>query len=135
MNPSRTDQIAIKTFLTMVGVTYLCLAVWCALQPVGTSQAIGFQIASGSGHSEYLTVYGGLQFGLGLLFLWPLIRNAYVESTLRLCLVIHGSIVGFRTLSFGIYQDIHPVTIYLAVGEWCLFILSVLAVGWYHRQR
>ncbi len=135
MNPSRTDQIAIKTFLTMVGVTYLCLAVWCALQPVGTSQAIGFQIASGSGHSEYLTVYGGLQFGLGLLFLWPLIRNAYVESTLRLCLVIHGSIVGFRTLSFGIYQDIHPVTIYLAVAEWCLFILSVLAVGWYHRQR
>ena len=77
----------------------------------------------------------GLQFGLGLLFLWPLIRNADVESTLRLCLVILGSIVGFRTLSFGIYQDIHPVTIYLAVAEWCLFVLSVLAVGWYHRQR
>ena len=62
----------------MVGVTYLCLAVWCALQPVGTSQAIGFQIASGSGHSEYLTVYGGLQFGLGLEASWASVRSVLV---------------------------------------------------------
>lgn len=38
-------------------------------------------------------------------------------------------------ISFGMYQDIHPVTTYLASAEWYLYILSVIAVGWHHRQR
>ena len=64
-----------RTFLAIVGIAYLVLAVWCALKPGQTSNSVGLTLQPGSGQSEYLVVYGGLQLGLGLFFLWPLLQH------------------------------------------------------------
>lgn len=122
-------MFATKLFLAVVGFAYLALALWCVFLPERTSQSVGFTLKPGSGQSEYLVVYGGLQLGLALVFLWPLLRSTDPKEALFACLVIHGSIVAFRALSFARYSGIGSTTYVLAVIEWLIFLAS-LGLWW-----
>ncbi len=79
---------------------------------------MGFTLQPGSGQSEYLTVYGGLELALGLMFLWPLVRPSETAYTLFLCLLIHGCLVAFRTAGFITFAGIPTTTCALAATEW-----------------
>lgn len=114
-----------RTFLAIVGVAYLLLAAWCVAKPGQTSNSVGFTLQPGSGQSEYLVVYGGLQLGLGLYFLWPLLRSDAEPSVLILCVVLHGCLVLMRSTSLVMYTGIGPTTYYLAVVEWAIFLGSL----------
>lgn len=117
-------MLAAKIFLTVVGAAYLFLALWCTLRPEQTSAAVGFRLTPGSGQSEYLVVYGGLQLGLGLAFLWPWIRKDSLSYALLLAVLVHGAIVVFRTVGFLRYSDFQTTTYYLAGTE-----IVILAAG------
>lgn len=117
-----------RIFLTLVGIAYLALAGWCLLQPQRTARSVGFELITGPGQSEYLTVYGGLQIGLGLLFLAPWLKPDLTGPALLACLVIHTSLVCFRTLGFLLYSNLTSTTYTVAVIEWILFLLSALLV-------
>lgn len=119
----------VRNLLTIVGLAYLVLAVWCAVSPVKTSQSVGFDLQPGSGQSEYFVIYGGLQLALGLVFLLPLIKPDVTVFALMACVLIHGCIVLFRSLSFLLYTGIQPVTYILSVVEWLIFIASAI-VAW-----
>ncbi len=115
-----------KVILGLIGAMYIALAVWCSVQPERTSNTVGFQLRPGSGQSEFLTIYGGLELALGLAFLAPLLREEYVPYSLLLCLVVHTSLVAFRTAGFLMFSDIPRTTYYLAAAEWGLLLI----VGW-----
>lgn len=117
-----------KCVLALVGAIYLYLALWCAIQPAVTSRLVGLTIEPGSGQSEFLTVYGGLEFGLALVFLMPFVKPHLVQASLLSCLLIHGSLVAFRTVGFLLYEGIQPMTWKLATGEWAILLLSAIAV-------
>lgn len=121
-----------KLFLTVVGVAYWALAAWCALKPEQTSNAIGLQLKPGAGQSEYFTVYGGLQLGLGLLFLWPWVQSDSLDFALLACLIIHAGLVLMRSLAFVLYSGIPPMTIGFALSEWLILGGSVLF--WFLRR-
>lgn len=123
---------ATRLFLAAVGITYLYLAAWCSLKPGETSQLVGFDLKPGSGQSEFLAVYGGLELGLACVLLLPLIRPKQVESSLLVCLIVHACLVLFRSVSFFLYRDIQAMTYKLAVGEWIIFLG---AVGLTCRQK
>lgn len=114
-----------KIFLAVVGAMYLGLAVWCSVAPAVTSDKVGFDLKPGSGQSEFLVIYGGLELGLALVFLLPLVRADYLASSLMACVLIHACLVAFRTLSFWLYSDISSMTYKLAVGEWVILILAL----------
>lgn len=114
-----------RILLTIVGGLYLYLAIWCTVRPESTSKLVGFDLQPGSGQSEFLTVYGGLEFGMALFFLLPLIRPASTRDSLLCCLLIHAGLVAFRSAGFLLYSDIQPMTWKLAVGEWVIFLLSL----------
>ncbi len=111
-----------KIFLAITGTLYLLLAIWCSISPKVTSEKVGFELMRGSGQSEFLVVYGGLEFGLALLFLLPILRAEYLQSSMLACVLIHGSLVAFRTCSFFLFSEISPMTYSLAVGEWLIFL-------------
>lgn len=117
-----------RGFLALVGAAYLLLAVWCAVQPVKTSQAVGFELKPGSGQSEFFVVYGGLEFALGLLFLWPLMSASATPWALKTCLLIHACLVVFRTISFTMYAGIPSMTYSLAAVEWVIFLGSAIVM-------
>lgn len=116
----------VRSFIACVGLLYLVLAFWCAFSPEATSQSVGFTLQSGSGQSEFLTVYGGLELGLGILFLLPLFKQEYLRFSLLTCVIIHGSLVFFRTIGFFIYSGFESITFNLAAGEWLIFVISLV---------
>src|SRR5690349_19060652 len=109
-----------RAFLAVVGAIYVILAAWCAIQPQKTADSIGFTLQEGSGQSEYLTVYGGLQLAAGLLFLLPLARDEATPWMLTACLVIHACLVLFRSAGFFLYSGISTTTYVLAAIEWAV---------------
>lgn len=111
-----------RFFLAAVGITYLGLGLWCAALPEKAATSVGFQLQPGQGQSEFLTVYGGLEVGLGLVFLWPLYRREEVALPLLACFLIHAGLVLFRTLSFFLYTGFETTTYLLAVTEWVIFL-------------
>ena len=79
---------------------YLFLGVWCAVSPDKTSGVVGFELVGGSGKSEFLTVYGGLEIGMAMIFLLPILHQRFLEYSLLSCLLLHANLVLFRGLSF-----------------------------------
>lgn len=123
-----------RIFLTLIGIVYLYLAVWCSLMPERTSRLVGFDLIPGSGQSEFLVIYGGLESAMALIFLLPLVRPRQLESSLLSCLIIHACLVLFRTVSFFLYSDIEPMTRKLAFYEWLIF-LSAAVLVWRETKR
>lgn len=118
-----------RIFLAVVGAAYIVLAAWCAVKPEMTSKSVGFALQSGSGQSEFLTVYGGLQFALGVAFLLPLLRPSESHSALMLCLLLHGSLVLFRSVGFLRFSGFPSMTYYLAATEWVIFLGAAVIFG------
>ena len=127
--------MATRILLGMLGVVYILLAIWCAAMPEQTSEAVGFTLQPGAGQSEFITVYGGFELALGLIFLWPLCRPAALEGALQICLVMHACLVLFRTSSFLLFDGIPSTTRYFATGEWVIFLLALLAVVLASRSK
>jgi hypothetical protein len=115
-----------RLFLLGIGLLYLWLAVWCTVEPQETSRLVGFQLLPGSGQSEFLVVYGGLELGLALILLWPLLQPSAAPLALLNCTLIHGCLVAFRTASFFLFSGIEPMTWKLAAGEWAIFLAGVV---------
>jgi len=127
-HPDGERIVTTRILLGGLGVVYILLAIWCAAMPEQTSKAVGFTLQPGAGQSEFITVYGGFELALGLIFLWPLFRPASLEGALRVCLLMHACLVLFRTSSFLLFEGIPATTKYFAIGEWLIFLLSLLAV-------
>lgn len=114
-----------RIVLAVVGVLYLYLGVWCTVSPAHTSKAVGFELVGGSGRSEFMTVYGGLEFGMGLLFLLPLLRPDLTAGSLWGCVLIHACLVAFRGYSLFAFDGISSMTWSLAKGEWVIFLVTL----------
>lgn len=114
-----------RIFLAVVGAAYLILAVWCSVRPAQTSQSVGYSLTPGSGQSEFLVVYGGLELGLGIVFLIPLFHPETTWFALIACLIIHACLVLFRSTSLFLYSGIQTTTYVLAVVEWLIFLGSL----------
>lgn len=114
-----------KIFLTLVGLLYLTLALWCSIDPNTTSKKVGFQLEAGSGQSEFVTVYGGLEFAMAVIFMMPWIWNESTRFALVGCLIMHASLVAFRTFAYFSFEGIGSFTHRLAIGEWVILLASI----------
>ncbi|MCA9070997.1 MAG: hypothetical protein KDA84_18850 [Planctomycetaceae bacterium] len=121
--------MAAKILLGLVGALYVLLGLYCSFLPARASKTVGFELVGGSGRSEFLTVYGGLEVAMGLVFLMPFLRPGETEFALKACLIIHACLVLFRSVGFVTFQNIGSSTTSLAIGEWVIFLAT--AVIWW----
>jgi len=124
-----TNIMMTRIYLLLTGLTYLGLAIWCTVAPESTSRKVGFSLNGDSGASEFMTVYGGLEFGLALILLLPFVRPEMESFSLLSCLLIHGSLVLFRGASLMIYRDFGSFTGRLAVCEWVILLAGLAVYG------
>ena len=122
-----------RIYLTSVSAVYLGLAIWCSVSPASTSEKVGFDLKGGTGQSEFMTVYGGLEFGLALVFLLPVFKQETVSYGVLACALVHGSLCLFRTISFFSFSNIGSMTYKLAIGEWVIFLFGA-AILYFSRQ-
>jgi len=122
-----------KFYLGLVAAIYFGLALWCVFAPDTTSKKVGFQLEGGSGQSEFMTVYGGLEFGIALVLLIALWRSETTVYGVLACVAIHASLVVFRTISLIIYNNIGSFTYQLAIGEWVVLLLGLFVWYWHTK--
>lgn len=123
-------MFAARILLAIVGAAYLFLGIWCAAAPAQTSKSVGFNLEPGSGESEFFTVYGGLEFAWGLIFLMPLVMTDATRPLLIACVLIHGMAVIFRAISFFLFTGMGTTTYALAGVEWTIFLASAAILAY-----
>lgn len=116
----------IKAYLLFNAIAYIGFALWCTFAPEKTSSAIGLQFRNGSGKSEYITVYGGLEMGVAAFFLVAGIMPKYQEAGLLFSLLFYAGLVVFRAYTFATVPGIERVTYYFAGSE---LVLGLIAAG------
>lgn len=117
-------MLAARIFLYVLAILYIGLGVWCAVAPVTTSKKVGLDRVGEAGCSEFMTVYGGLEVGMGILFALLAWRPESVSYGILACVATHGGIVAFRTASFFLYDAMHGMVVRLAISEWLILLIS-----------
>ena len=118
-------------YLYLNALVYLLLAVWCVVAPARTAAAVGYTSLSRSGQVEYLTIYGGLQLGLAILFAW-FAWSQQMRTGLVLALALYVPIVLFRSIGLVRWWPVETTTLVLAAVEW-LMLAVALWLWWQGR--
>lgn len=110
-------------FLYLNALLFAAFAAWCTLAPQRTAAAIGLQGLTAAGQSEYLTIYGGLQLGLGLFFFY-LARTGEQRLGLLFALALYVPIVAFRLVTLVRLWPVGGTTLAVAGLEVALLLAS-----------
>jgi hypothetical protein len=121
----------VNAYLWFNALLYMGLALWCTIAPDTTAHAIGFTALTPSGQTEFLAVYGGMEFGIGLLFAYFAVSRQ-PRNGLVLGVVFYGPIVLWRAWAVSQYGPLEATTLGLAAAEWVLFLLGLAL---FLRQR
>jgi hypothetical protein len=111
-------------FLWINAAMYLVLGVLCAVRPQSLAEFVGFQLAPG-GTSEFMTVYGGLEFGLGLFFAWCAWNPDYLRTGVVFSVLLYLPLALVRVTSLALAPP-SAHNLQLAAFEVSLCILAVL---------
>ncbi|HEY1035764.1 MAG TPA: DUF4345 domain-containing protein [Pseudoxanthomonas sp.] len=118
-------------YLYLNAVVYLLFAVWCTFAPARTATAVGYATLTRSGQTEYLTIYGGLQLGLAVLFAW-FAWTQQMRTGLVLAMALYVPIVLYRSVGLARWWPVETPTLLLAATEW-LMLAAALWLWWQGR--
>lgn len=115
----------VTVYLALNALLYAVFALWCAFRLESTSQSLGFVALNNSGRSEYLTIYGGLQWGLALIFLFFALKPELHRAGLVVAIALYLPLVIHRTLSLLRFSPVERLTQGVAVLEVALLVAAV----------
>jgi len=120
-------------YLWLNAALYALFGVLCAVNPRGTAKSLGYTLPTSSGLSEYLTVYGGLQFGLAAFFACVAMRDDLHHAGLVLAVALYVPIVLFRWISVTRLWPVERMTLYVGLLEASLLVMALLL--WWRGAR
>lgn len=115
-----------RAYLFLNAALYVLFALWCAVSPDKTASAVGFTFRSGSGKSEFIAVYGGMELGFAVFFALTALSPALRPAGILFSLCFYGGIVLFRLYSFTTVTGIERPTYILASLEAILLIAAII---------
>jgi hypothetical protein len=80
---------------------YLVFGAWCALDPFWTAEAVGFSLLNNHGITEFIAVYGGLEFGVGVFFLISAFQKNLQPAGVIFGACFYLGIFFFRTIAIS----------------------------------
>ncbi len=121
-----------QAYLYFNAAAYIVFAVWCTLMPEKTAGFLGLALPTASGKSEYITVYGGLEFGVAMFFLVCAIKPELRSAGLLFALLFYGGLIVWRLGTFVFLSGIGRTTFYFGASE---LLLGLAALGIWLTQR
>ncbi len=115
--------------MLLAGLLFVVAGLLCIVMPSESSQYVGYALASGTGRAEFVTVYGGLEIGLGLGLLLGRRVRTLALGVLFLALWMTLGLVLVRTVTLFVF-DVSETTYFFYAMDWC-----VLGVLWWSRHR
>ena len=119
-------------YLWLNAALYAVFSAWCALRWSSTSAALGYVQLNGSGRSEYLAVYGGLQLGLAIGFALFAMHAQHQRMGVLFALVLYAAIVPFRWASVAMLGPVERLTLMVGALETGM-LLWALGLWWTSR--
>lgn len=116
----------IAAYLYLNSALYAVFALWCTVQWKNTSANLGYRSLDNSGSSEYLVIYGGLQWGLAASFFWLANDPALRITGLRLALAIYIPIVVYRLVTIWQFQPVSGMTKLVGAMEVALLLAALV---------
>lgn len=115
-------------YLYVNAVLYALFAGLCTLNARGTATSLGYLTLSSGGRSEYLVIYGGLQFGLAIFFALLASRPSMHAVGLTFALSLYLPIVIYRLVTVVAFRPVPLLTLVVAALECVLLVIG--AVLW-----
>ncbi len=112
-------------YLWLNAAIYGIFAIVCTVRAAATSQSIGFTTLNNGGMAEYVTVYGGMELGLGIIFAWLAYRPELHRTGIVLALALYAPLVIFRWASVARYWPVQGLTLGTGALETTLLILAI----------
>ena len=112
-------------YLYLNAAIYILFSVWCTIASSSTAQTLGFIGLSRAGAAEYLTVYGGLQLGLGIIFGWTA-WSGELRFGLIVALALYVPIVLWRIAGVSMNWPVASNSLYIAGLELVMLVAAVL---------
>lgn len=119
-------------YLWLNAAIYAIFAILCTVRASASSKSIGFLTLNNSGMAEFVTVYGGLELGLGLIFAWLAYLPERHGTGVILALALYAPIVIFRWVSVARVWPVQALTLATGILE---TIMLVLAIALWLAQR
>lgn len=113
-------------YLWVNAALYALFAVWCTVAPATTAASLGYINRNSAGHSEYLVIYGGLQFGLALFFAWTAARSNLASVGVTFALLLYAPIVIYRWITVIKFWPVPSMTVGVGVLETALLIWALV---------
>ena len=95
-----------QVYLVVNAIAYLGFSLWCTVATDTTSRSIGFRFLNGSGRSEYITVYGGLELGMAVFFALTAFRPELRMAGLLFALCTYAALAVFRLGTLVTVEDV-----------------------------
>jgi hypothetical protein len=111
------------------GILYLLLGLAFFFGFETISDNIGFKVDSGSAAIELVTVFGGLELALGLLFIYALFDRRLTSFAIQMLIFTYTAFTLGRLIGISQYEVTDTLTYYLlgvelsgSVISWVLFL-------------
>lgn len=115
--------------LRIIGCVYVLSAIWCTLMPELAAQGLGLSWTEPHGKVEFLSVYGGLQLGLGVAMFWLSMRPKLLFGVVFFA-TIFSSVLAMSRLIHVLMAPMHGMLLALLVLE----VAIALYLLWYGRR-
>lgn len=104
-------------YLWLNTALYIIFAIWMTLSPWRTATAMGFEQLAPSGRSEYLVIYGGLQFGLAAFFGIAAASTSMHRTGVLFAVCLYAPIVLYRVITVWRFWPVKGLTLTVALLE------------------
>lgn len=111
-------------YLWINAVLYAVFALWCTFARERTAQSVGYLTRSNGGNCEYLTVYGGLQWGMAVMFGTLAAHRAPESLSLSIALGLYIPIVVYRWIAVMRFAPVGGLVKGVAAMETLLLIAA-----------
>lgn len=115
----------VSLYLYANAALYAIFALWCTFAREKTAQSIGYLTRSNAGNSEYLTVYGGLQWGMAVMFATLAAHEAPASLALFISIGLYVPIVVYRWITVVRFSPVGGMVKGVAVLETALLLAAV----------
>lgn len=92
--------------LRVIGLLYLISGLWCAFKAGMAGVYVGYDMTSDIAQAEFVTVYGGLQVGLGVAMILGSLKKETFSGTLLVAFVFAFTLASARLMSIAMYPSV-----------------------------
>lgn len=124
-----------QIYLYVNAALYAIFALWCTIMPTITANYLGLAFhpdKPGSGKSEYITVYGGMEMAFALFFLIAAIKPELRAAGMLFAVLFYGCLVAWRVPTLLFVPGVKATTYGFAGGE---LVLGAIGVWLWLSQR